>query len=116
MAEESISEKQAIIDALLRKYPELVVPELTIRYDRLLDEHPFYLGMAASTLTTEQGTTVLISSLGLGLSEKELALTILHETYHALHPEDQGAGKEERAEEFAHARWAGIQERYEENM
>ena len=42
MAEESISERHAIIDALLRKYPELVVPELTIRYDRLLDEHPFY--------------------------------------------------------------------------
>ena len=100
MAEESISEKQAIVDALLRKYPELVVPRLTIRYDRLLDEYPFCAGVAASTFTTERGTAVLIGSLGLGQSAQELALTILHETYHVLHPEDQGAGKEEGAEEF----------------
>ena len=111
MSEDAISEKQAIIDALLRKYPELIVQGLTVRYDPLLDEHPFYRGVAASTLSTEEGTTVLISSLALGQSERELALTILHETYHALHPEDQGAGKEERAEEFAHARWRAIQER-----
>ena len=116
MVEESVSEQQAIIDAWLRKYPELAVPEPAIRCGRLLDEHPFYAGVAASTLSTEQGTTVLISSLGLGQSEKELALTILHETYHVLHPEDQGAGQEERAEEFVHARWQAIQECYEGNM
>jgi hypothetical protein len=92
MAEESISKKQAIINALLRKYPELVVPELTIRYDQVVDEHPFYAGVAASTLSTEQGTTVLISSLGLKQSVRELSLTILHETDHVLHPEEQGAG------------------------
>jgi hypothetical protein len=79
MAEESIAKKQAIINALLRKYPELVVLELTIRYDQVLDEHPFYAGVAASTLSTEQGTTVLISSLGLKQSERELSLTILNE-------------------------------------
>jgi len=112
MPEDAIAEQQRIIDALLRKYPDLIVQGLEIRYDPLLDHHPFYQGVAASTLSTEQGTTVLIGSLGMGRSETELALTILHETYHVLHPEDQGAGKEERAEEFAHARWQVIQERH----
>jgi hypothetical protein len=113
VAEESISERQAIIDALLRKHPELVVPGLTIRHDRLLDEHPFYAGIAASAFTTEQETVVLSGSLGPGQSEQELALTSLHETYHVLHAEGQGAGKEERAEEFARARWHAIQAPYE---
>lgn len=58
---------------------------------------------------------VFISSLGVGRSEGELALTIVHEIYHVLHPEDQGPGKEERAEDFAHAQWRRIQERYRGN-
>ncbi|MGH8064380.1 MAG: hypothetical protein ACRERE_03910 [Candidatus Entotheonellia bacterium] len=73
MAEESISGKQAIIDALLRKYPELVVPELTIRYDRLLDEHPFYAGVAAAAHTTVQGITVLISGVGRSTSARQVS-------------------------------------------
>ena len=93
MAKESISEKQAIINALLRKHLERVVPGLTIRYDRLLDERPFYAGVAALTFTTEQGTTVLIGSLRLWQSEHGLARTVLHETYHVLRPEDQGLAK-----------------------
>lgn len=105
------AEKQKVIDALLQKYPELALAGVAIRYDPLLDQHPLYLGVAASTLSMEQGTTILISSLGIGQSERDLALTILHEIYHILHPEDQGSSKEERAEEFAHARWRPLQER-----
>ena len=110
MSEGTASERQASIDALLRKYPDLAIPGLEMRYEPLLDQHPFYQGVAASTFSTEQGTTVLIGSLGIGQSEEELAITILHEIYHVLNPEDQSAGKEERAEEFAHARWRAIRE------
>ncbi len=68
MSEETGSEKQTIIDELLRKYPKLPLPGVTIRYDPLLDQHPFYLGVAASTFTTGESTTILVSSLGMGQS------------------------------------------------
>jgi hypothetical protein len=76
-----------------------------MRYGPLLDQPAFYQGVAASTFSTEEGATVLIGSLGMGRAEEELALTILHETYHVLHPEDRGTGMEERAEKFAQDQW-----------
>ncbi len=105
------SPEQSRIDKNLQKYPELKIRDVEIVHDMSMDTHPYYRGVKASTLITIDGTFIKISSSGLGKTEEELALTILHEHYHLLHPNDLGFGFEERVEEYACKRWASIRRR-----
>jgi len=92
---------QSRIEQVLQKYPELKIRDVEIVYDVTMDTHPYYRGVKASTLITTERTFIKISSSGLGKTEEELALTILHEHYHLLYPNDLQFGFEERAEEYA---------------
>jgi len=102
---------QSRISQILQKYPELKIRDIEIAYDVSMDTHPYYRGVKASTLITADKILIKISSSGLGNTEEELALTILHEHYHLLHPNDLGFGFEVRAEEYAYKRWTSIRRR-----